>query len=210
MMKLKDKMTPAELADCLGLARQTINRWVREKQWRTEAIPGVKGGRARLVVIDQPVREFLTNIPARRHLLTDNHLAESPGAYLVNEADAIWRQITETLQLMTPAEQLQLRDLLARKGLAVFLPASASPVRNNRQKKRQGNLPLFQLRRRQDAWPSRSAIKASALLIRSTLRDLPIAWTVTSSAGDCPAPVTATRSGIPTLPIPTSSSSAVA
>lgn len=134
MMKLKDKMTPAELADCLGLARQTINRWVREKQWRTEAIPGVKGGRARLVVIDQPVREFLTNIPARRHLLTDNHLAESPGAYLVNEADAIWRQITETLQLMTPAEQLQLRDLLARKGLAVFLPASASPVRNNRQK----------------------------------------------------------------------------
>ncbi|MCL7678159.1 putative DNA-binding transcriptional regulator, partial [Klebsiella pneumoniae] len=50
MMKLKDKMTPAELADCLGLARQTINRWVREKQWRTEAIPGVKGGRARLGV----------------------------------------------------------------------------------------------------------------------------------------------------------------
>lgn len=193
MMKLKDKMTPAELADCLGLARQTINRWVREKQWRTEAIPGVKGGRARLVVIDQPVREFLTNIPARRHLLTDNHLAESPGAYLVNEADAIWRQITETLQLMTPAEQLQLRDLLAREGISGFL-----------------TLPLFQLRRRQDAWPSRSAIKASALLIRSTLRDLPIAWTVTSSAGDCPAPVTATRSGIPTLPIPTSSSSAVA
>lgn len=204
-------MTPAELADCLGLARQTINRWVREKQWRTEAIPGVKGGRARLVVIDQPVREFLTNIPARRHLLTDNHLAESPGAYLVNEADAIWRQITETLQLMTPAEQLQLRDLLAREGISGFsCPPRQSPVRNNRQKKRQGNLPLFQLSRRQDAWPSRSAIKASALLIRSTLRDLPIAWTVTSSAGDCPAPVTATRSGIPTLPIPTSSSSAVA
>ncbi len=29
------------------------------------------------------------------------------------------------------------------------------------------------------------------------LRVLPIACTVTSSAGDCPAPVTATRSGIP-------------
>ncbi|HDG8139211.1 MerR family transcriptional regulator [Klebsiella quasipneumoniae] len=121
MMKLKDKMTPAELADCLGLARQTINRWVREKKWRTETIPGVKGGRARLVVIDQPVREFLTNIPARRHLFSENHLAESPGAYLVNEADAIWRQITETLQLMTPAEQLQLRDLLAREGISGFL-----------------------------------------------------------------------------------------
>ena len=89
MMKLKDKMTPAELADCLGLARQTINRWVRQQKWRTEAIPGVKGGRARLVVIDKPVLEFLTNAPARRHLFTDNHLAESPGAYLVNEAEGI-------------------------------------------------------------------------------------------------------------------------
>ena len=121
MMKLKDKMTPAELADCLGLARQTINRWVREQKWRTEAIPGVKGGRARLVVIDKPVLEFLTNAPARRHLFTDNHLAESTGAYLVNEADVVWRQITETLQLMTPAEQLQLRDLLAREGISGFL-----------------------------------------------------------------------------------------
>ncbi len=72
------------------------------------------------MVIDQPVREFLTNIPARRHLLTDNHLAESP-CIPVNEADAIWRQITETLQLMTPAEQLQLRDLLAREGISGFL-----------------------------------------------------------------------------------------
>ena len=113
MMKLKDKMTPAELADSLGLARQTINRWVREKKWRTEAIPGVKGGRARLVVIDQPVLEFLTNIPARRHLFSDNALAESPGAYLVNEADVVWRQISETLHLMTAEEQLRLRDLRA-------------------------------------------------------------------------------------------------
>ncbi|WMI91499.1 putative DNA-binding transcriptional regulator [Escherichia coli] len=43
MMKLIDKMTPAELADCLGVARQTINRWVREKQWRTEEYPALKG-----------------------------------------------------------------------------------------------------------------------------------------------------------------------
>ena len=32
-MKLKDKMTPAELAECLNLARQTINRWAREQKW---------------------------------------------------------------------------------------------------------------------------------------------------------------------------------
>lgn len=72
------------------------------------------------MVIDQPVREFLTNIPARRHLLTDNHL-RNRQCIPVNEADAIWRQITETLQLMTPAEQLQLRDLLAREGISGFL-----------------------------------------------------------------------------------------
>lgn len=58
MMKLKDKMTPAELAECLNLARQTINRWAREQNWRTEAIPGVKGGRARLIVIDKAVIDF--------------------------------------------------------------------------------------------------------------------------------------------------------
>ncbi len=120
MMKLKDKMTPAELADCLGLARQTINRWVREKQWRTEAIPGVKGASA-----TGGYRPTGTRV-------SDQHPCQTPSAYrqssrgiarciLVNEADAIWRQITETLQLMTPAEQLQLRDLLAREGISGFL-----------------------------------------------------------------------------------------
>ncbi|SAP73100.1 putative negative regulator [Klebsiella oxytoca] len=78
MMKLKDKMTPAELAESLNLARQTINRWAREQKWRTEPIPGVKGGRARLIVIDRPVIDFLANIPALRHLAIDNQLAEQP------------------------------------------------------------------------------------------------------------------------------------
>ncbi len=121
MMKLKDKMTPAELADCLGLARQTINRWVREQHWRTEAIPGVKGGRARLIVIDKPVLDFLANIPALRHLLTDYQLAEPSGHYVVSETDAIWRQITEILHLMTTEEQQHLRDLLVREGISGFL-----------------------------------------------------------------------------------------
>lgn len=91
MMKLKDKMTPAELADCLGLARQTINRWVREQKWRTETIPGVKGGRARLIIIDKPVLDFLANIPALRHLLTEHQLAEPSSHYFVNDAGAIWQ-----------------------------------------------------------------------------------------------------------------------
>ncbi|BBV75295.1 hypothetical protein electrica_01371 [Klebsiella electrica] len=121
MMKLKDKMTPAELADCLGLARQTINRWVREQQWRTESIPGVKGGRARLIIIDKTVLDFLANIPALRHLLTEHQLAEPSSHYFVNDAGAIWRQIAETLHLMTIEEQQHLRDLLAREGISGFL-----------------------------------------------------------------------------------------
>lgn len=122
MMKLKDKMTPAELSECLNLARQTINRWAREQNWRTEPIPGVKGGRARLIVIDKAVIDFLANIPALRHLAIDSHLAEQqPVKYFVNDADTVWRQIVETMHLMTPTEQLHLRDLLAREGISGFL-----------------------------------------------------------------------------------------
>jgi hypothetical protein len=77
-----------------GLARQTINRWAREQKWRTEPIPGVKGGRARLIIIDKSVIDFLANIPALRHLLTDNHLAEPPVTYFVNDAGLIWRRLS--------------------------------------------------------------------------------------------------------------------
>lgn len=61
-------MTTEELAECLGVARQTVNRWIREQHWKTEKFPGVKGGRARLIHIDASVREFILNIPAFRKL----------------------------------------------------------------------------------------------------------------------------------------------
>ncbi|MBJ5827558.1 putative DNA-binding transcriptional regulator, partial [Salmonella enterica subsp. enterica serovar Meleagridis] len=48
MKRLRSKMTTEELAECLGVARQTVNRWIREHHWKTEKFPGVKGGRARL------------------------------------------------------------------------------------------------------------------------------------------------------------------
>lgn len=44
-----------------------------------------------------------------------------PSGYFINEADAVWRQIADTLQLMTAAEQTHLRDLLARDGISGFL-----------------------------------------------------------------------------------------
>jgi excisionase family DNA binding protein len=36
MKKLRDKMTTEELAESLGVARQTVNRWIRQQKWKTE------------------------------------------------------------------------------------------------------------------------------------------------------------------------------
>ncbi|HEL3917155.1 TPA: putative DNA-binding transcriptional regulator, partial [Escherichia coli] len=41
MKRLRNKMTTEELAECLGVAKQTVNRWIREKGWKTEKFPGV-------------------------------------------------------------------------------------------------------------------------------------------------------------------------
>ena len=68
------------------------------------------------------VRPYLTlYIPALRHLLTEHQLAEPSSHYFVNDAGVIWRQIAETLHLMTAEEQQRLRDLLAREGISGFL-----------------------------------------------------------------------------------------
>ena len=79
-------MTTEELAECLGVAKQTVNRWIREQNWKTEKFPGVKGGRARLIHIDASVREFILNIPAFR---------KTPEIYQVNEA---YEWVTDTVK----------------------------------------------------------------------------------------------------------------
>ena len=52
-------MTTEELAENLGVARQTVNRWIRQQGWKTEGVNGVKGGRARLIHIDARVKEHI-------------------------------------------------------------------------------------------------------------------------------------------------------
>ncbi|MEO3991818.1 YfeC-like transcriptional regulator [Pseudocitrobacter cyperus] len=122
MKKLKDKMSTDELARCLGMTRQTINRWIREQSWQTEPMPGVKGGRARLVHITPQVRAYLANTPA---LLEDDdfntQIAEPAKTYSAKESDVLWQQISDTLQVMTPAEMERLNVLLRREGICGFL-----------------------------------------------------------------------------------------
>ncbi|WP_140397687.1 YfeC-like transcriptional regulator, partial [Escherichia coli] len=42
-------------------SRQTINKWVRKEGWTTSPNPGVLGGKARLVHVNEQVREFIRN-----------------------------------------------------------------------------------------------------------------------------------------------------
>ncbi|WP_374256831.1 YfeC-like transcriptional regulator [Yokenella regensburgei] len=121
MKILHSKMTTEELAQCLGMAKQTVNRWIREQEWQTEVIPGVKGGRARLIHIDNRVREYLANTPALRHWSTQYQLAEPVQSYTAREDSPALRQISDTLHMMTDAEKQRLAVLLAREGISGFL-----------------------------------------------------------------------------------------
>jgi len=121
MKKLPNKMTTEELADTLGVARQTVNRWVRKNGWKTEGINGVKGGRARLIHIDAQVREHIMNIPAIRKRQMIYQLAETAASYGDATPAGPMRRIVNTLESMTGAEQQRLDKLLTRIGLQGFL-----------------------------------------------------------------------------------------
>lgn len=114
-------MTTEELADSLSVARQTVNRWIREQGWKTEGINGVKGGRARLIHIDARVREHIMNIPAVRNRQAIYQLAETAGEYGEAKPVTVLRQITDALENMTYEEQERLAVLLAREGIKGFL-----------------------------------------------------------------------------------------
>ena len=119
MNTLPEKMTTAELADYLDIARQTVSRWTREQGWKTEAIPGIKGGRARLIHIDQNVRDFIANTTALR--LQVSQAEEPHEGYLSSSDSQALRHITHALRSMTADEQQRLARLLVREGHNGFL-----------------------------------------------------------------------------------------
>ena len=113
-------MTTEELAESLGVARQTVNRWIRQQGWKTEGLNGVKGGRARLVHIDARVKEHIMSLPAIRNRQAVYQLAEATSAYNATSAN-LFPGIIETLESMTAAEQKRLDTFLKREGIHGFL-----------------------------------------------------------------------------------------
>ena len=109
---IKERMTPEELARLTGYSRQTINKWVRKEGWVTSPKPGVQGGKARLVHVNDKVRDFIRS--ARR----------APEASSLHERARDNSLSTLLLTLaneMTPKEQKQLSSLLLREGISGLL-----------------------------------------------------------------------------------------
>nr|WP_249215891.1 YfeC-like transcriptional regulator [Citrobacter sp. JGM124] len=104
-------MTPEELAIVTGYSRQTINKWVRRQNWTTSPKPGVQGGKARLIHIDEHVRDFINS--ARR-------VTESQVRYNVNDAP-LENLLLNSLQQMSDSEQQRMAAILLRDGIAGVL-----------------------------------------------------------------------------------------
>ncbi|MDI3358780.1 putative DNA-binding transcriptional regulator [Lelliottia sp. V89_10] len=121
MKRLRSKMTTEELAESLGVAKQTVNRWIRKQGWKTEGLNGVKGGRARLIHIDTRVREHLMTLPAIRTRQAVYQLAEASAEYGDVNTTSLPRQVTTALENLTQIEQERLAVLLAREGVQGFL-----------------------------------------------------------------------------------------
>lgn len=113
-------MTTEELAESLGVARQTVNRWIRQQGWKTEGLNGVKGGRARLIHVDARVKEHIMSLPAVRNRQAVYHLAEATTSYN-DPSSNLSPGIIATLESMTPSEQKRLDTLLKREGIHGFL-----------------------------------------------------------------------------------------
>ncbi|HFT7189265.1 TPA: YfeC-like transcriptional regulator [Enterobacter ludwigii] len=120
MKRFRSKMTTEELAENLGVARQTVNRWMRQQGWKTEGVNGVKGGRARLIHIDARVKEHIMSLPAVRNRQAVYHLAEVTSLYS-DPSSTLRPGIIETLENMTHLEQERLDALLKREGIRGFL-----------------------------------------------------------------------------------------
>lgn len=110
---LKERMTPEEIAHLTGYSRQTINKWVRKEGWTTSPRPGVQGGKARLVHVNEQVMAFIHS--AQR-------VCEAAAPYAASSNEPPFHTLLLRLaDEMTEAEQKQLTTLLLREGISGLL-----------------------------------------------------------------------------------------
>ena len=110
---IKERMTPEELSRLTGYSRQTINKWVRKEGWITSPKPGVQGGKARLVHVNEKVRDFIRS--ARRV----SEMPDMPeNAYHEGSLHTLLLTLANE---MTPDEQKQMTSLLLREGITGLL-----------------------------------------------------------------------------------------
>lgn len=107
----KDWLTPEELAQQTGFSRQTINKWVKKEGWTTAPKPGVQGGKARIIHIDERVKQYLKST---------RHAAEPAANYRVNQ-NSLPALLVSSLQQLSNEEQEQLAALLLREGIQGIL-----------------------------------------------------------------------------------------
>lgn len=108
---LKERMTPEELAILTGYSRQTINKWVRKEGWTTTQKPGVQGGKARLIYIDEQVEEFINS--AKR-------ISDRIATYSVNNA-SLEGLLLNSIKQMSENEQQKMSALILREGIVGML-----------------------------------------------------------------------------------------
>lgn len=113
-------MTTEELAECLGVAKQTVNRWIR-KRLENGKFPGVKGGRARLILVDTQVCEFIQNTPAFHNTPMLMEAEERIAEYAPGARAPAYRQIISAIDNMTHSEQEKVAQFLSREGIRNFL-----------------------------------------------------------------------------------------
>lgn len=108
----RERMTPDELATLTGYSRQTINKWVRREHWTTSPRPGIQGGKARLIHIDDRVREFI--------LSAQRSAADGYAAYQAGDS-SLENLLLNAVREMKASEQKQLTSLLLREGIGGVL-----------------------------------------------------------------------------------------
>lgn len=114
-MKLNAEMTPAALARATGYTTQTINKWIRQFNWQTLPVYGVKGGRARVIVVDERVKQFLFD--TRRGGTFSGMYAAEPDADYIATPTSLEQLLAGALSQMNETEREQLSTLLMREGI---------------------------------------------------------------------------------------------